>query len=88
MPVIQNAFWTGFQSFNSPRARIAGLNPNKIEYLKLARKEGLGTIAFAERGLPLDYFRGWYPKEDISLKLKSEALRLLIRTGLRARLGF
>jgi uncharacterized protein (DUF362 family) len=75
-------------TFDSASARIAGLNPNKIEYLKLARKEGLGTIAFAERGLPLDYFRGWYPKENISLKLKNEALRLLIRTGLRARLGF
>ncbi len=75
-------------AFDSASARIAGLNPNKIEYLKLAKRERLGTSAYVERGLPLDYFRGWYPKENISLKLKNEALRLFKRTGLRARLGF
>ena len=75
-------------AFDAAAARIAGLNPNKIEYLKLARKEGIGTTAFAERGVPLDYFRGWYPKRNISMKLKTEALHLLARTGLSARLGF
>lgn len=75
-------------AFDAASARIAGLNPNNIEYLKLAKKEGLGTSAFAERGMPLDYFRGCYPRENISSKLKNEALRLLIRTGLKARLGF
>lgn len=75
-------------AFDAASARIAGLNPNKIEYLRLAKKDGLGTSAFGERGVPLDYFRGGYPKKNISLKLKNEALRLLIRAGLRARLGF
>lgn len=75
-------------AFDAASARIAGLNPNNIEYLKLSKKEGLGTIAFAERGVPLDYFRGWYPKENTSSKLRNQALRLLVRTGLKRRLGF
>ncbi len=75
-------------AFDAAAARIAGLNPNKIEYLKLARKEGLGTTAFAERGVPLDYFSGWYPKVNTTMKLKAKAQNLLVRTGLYAKLGF
>lgn len=75
-------------AFDAAAARIAGLDPNKIEYLKLARKEGLGTTTFVERGVPLDYFRGWYPKGNTMMKLKGEALHLLVRAGLSARLGF
>ena len=75
-------------AFDAAAARIAGLNPNKLEYLKLARKEGLGTTVFTERGVPLDYFMGWYPKVDTEMKLKSKARKLLIRAGLGPRLGF
>ena len=73
-------------AFDAAAARIAGLNPNKIEYLKLARKEELGTIAFTERGIPIDYFSGWYPKRSVTMELKYEALHLLVRTGLSAKL--
>jgi uncharacterized protein (DUF362 family) len=75
-------------AFDAAGARIAGLNPKKIEYLNLAKKEGLGTTAFIERGIPLNYFRGWYPKRNITMKLKTTAKKLLVRTGLSARIGF
>ncbi len=74
-------------AFDAAAATIAGLNLNKIEYLKLAKKEGLGTTTFAERGVPLDYFSGWYPKGNTTMKLKAKANNLLVRTGLSARLG-
>jgi uncharacterized protein (DUF362 family) len=75
-------------AFDAAAARIAGLNPNKIEYLKLAKKEELGTTAFVERGIPLDYFRSRYPRADTMMKLKAKANNLLVRTGLSAKLGF
>jgi uncharacterized protein (DUF362 family) len=75
-------------AFDSAAARIAGLNPNKLKFLQLARKEGLGATEYIERGLPLDYFKGWYPKEDITMKLKGKAINLLVRrTGIGSRLG-
>ena len=75
-------------AFDAAAARIAGLNPNKLKYLQLARKEGLGVPKYVERGLPLDYFRGWYPKKEIMMRLKAKAMYLLVRrTGLGSRLG-
>jgi uncharacterized protein (DUF362 family) len=75
-------------AFDAAAARIAGLNPNKLKYLKLSRKEGLGTTSFSERGLPINYFIGNYPKIDSTMKLKSKAIKLLVRAGLGSRLGF
>jgi uncharacterized protein (DUF362 family) len=74
-------------AFDAAAARIAGLNPNKLGYLKLARREGLGTTAFVERGSPIDYFRGRYPNGNMTMKLKAKAKNLLDGTGLSAKLG-
>ena len=71
-------------AFDAAAARIAGLDPNRIEYLKLARNEGLGTTSFVERGVPLDFFKGWYPKETIKRRLKAKTYRMLVRIGLGA----
>jgi uncharacterized protein (DUF362 family) len=75
-------------AFDAASARIAGLNPNKLEYLKLATKEGLGTIDFDEKGVPLKYFAAMYPKIDTKMKLKGRTRKMLVRAGLGPRLGF
>lgn len=68
-------------------AKIAGLNPKTISYIKLASKEGLGSMSFIERGLDLTYFKNSYPRKDIKKKLLGKAYNLLIRTKLGRRLG-
>jgi len=74
-------------AIDAAAARIAGLNPNRIAYLKLAQKEGLGTLDFTPKGEPLNYFRDLYPKKTIKNKLISKAYTLAIKTGLGKRLG-
>jgi uncharacterized protein (DUF362 family) len=74
-------------AFDAAASKIAGFNPDKLEYLKLAEKEGLGTTAFVERGVRLSYFRCLYPKASIKTRLKGKAINLLVQTGLSSRLG-
>lgn len=74
-------------AIDAAAAKIAGLNPNRIAYLKLAQKEGLGKLDFTPKGEPLNYFRDLYPKKTIKNKLISKAYTLAIKTGLGKRLG-
>lgn len=68
-------------------AKIAGINPHTIRYLRLASKEGLGNIDFVPKGEPLEYFRARYPKKDLKKKLIGKAYSIVIQTPLAKRLG-
>jgi len=68
-------------------AKIAWLNPAKIEYFRVAEREGVGKRTFIARGEPLDYFRAQYPKRTLDLKVKALALKVLVGVGLGKRLG-
>lgn len=68
-------------------AKIAGLNPQKIRYLKLASREGLGSMHFIPMGEPLNYFRSLYPKKTLKKKLMGQAYVWVVRLRLAKRLG-
>jgi uncharacterized protein (DUF362 family) len=75
-------------AFDSAAAKIAGLNPNKLDYLKMAEDEGLGSIKFVERGVPLSFFSCLYPKAPAIMKIKMSALNLVVSSGLSRFIGF
>lgn len=74
-------------AIDAAAARIAGVNPNTMKYLKLAAEEGLGNINFAESGIPLDYFKAKYPKKGIRKKLLGKAYGMVVKMKLGKRLG-
>jgi uncharacterized protein (DUF362 family) len=68
-------------------AKIAGVNPKRIGYLRLAHKEGMGNLAAISVGETPDFFRQGYPRRTATMKLKNLASKLVVRAGLGARLG-
>lgn len=68
-------------------AEIAGINPNTIKYLQLAKNEGLGNTTYIPKGAPINQFKKGYPRKNIKKKLMSKAYKLVIRAGLGKRLG-
>jgi uncharacterized protein (DUF362 family) len=74
-------------AIDAAAARIAGINPKKIEYLKLANREGLGSMDFIRKGAPLSQFKAEYPKKTLTKKLVSQAYTWVIRLKLEKRLG-
>jgi uncharacterized protein (DUF362 family) len=69
-------------------AKIAGVNPRTMRYLRLAHDEGLGNLSFIRRGVPLEYFAARYPRITVRKKLVGEIHTLVTRMGLGKRLGF
>ena len=74
-------------AIDAAAAKIAGVNPGSMKYLKLAAKEGLGRTTFVEKGFPLNYFKIRYPKKKIKTKLMGKAFRLVVKIKLAKRLG-
>ena len=68
-------------------AEIAGLNSRTINYIQLARREGLGNTSFIGKGLRLAYFKRAYPKKGVKKKLLGKAYNLVTRAKLGARFG-
>lgn len=68
-------------------AEIAGINPNTIKYLNLAKKEGLGTTSFVPKGTSMNYFKAGYPKKNMEKVLMGLAYKMVMRVGLGKRLG-
>jgi uncharacterized protein (DUF362 family) len=74
-------------AIDAAAAKIAGLNPRRIRYIQLARKEGLGTTSYLPKGASLSYFKALYPKKDFRKKLMGRAYTLAVQTGFAKRLG-
>jgi uncharacterized protein (DUF362 family) len=68
-------------------AKIAGLNPNGIKYIRLASREGLGFMDFIARGESLNQFKALYPKKTLNKKLMGYAYVWAVRLKLSKRLG-
>ena len=74
-------------AIDAAAAKIAGVNPNTIQYLKLASSEGLGNMKFAAAGIPLDYFKARYPCKTARKKLMNKAFSMVTLLKLGKRLG-
>jgi uncharacterized protein (DUF362 family) len=74
-------------AIDAASAKIAGLNPKRIKYLKLASREGLGSMDFVTKGESLNQFRSAYPKKNVKRKLMDQAYIWLPRLKLSKRLG-
>jgi uncharacterized protein (DUF362 family) len=74
-------------AIDAAAAKIAGVNPNTIRYLKIASKEGLGNTKFVAKGIPLDYFKERYPCKNARKKLMSKAFNMVNLLKLGKKLG-
>lgn len=74
-------------AIDAAAAKIAGINPKTIGYLRIAEREGLGHMNFIPKGVPLHQFRALYPKKTLTNKLIGQAYPWLIRLKLGKRLG-
>jgi uncharacterized protein (DUF362 family) len=74
-------------AIDAAAAKIAGVNPKGIRYLRLAANEGLGKLAFAPCGESLEYFRDRYPRKNVINKLRKKASDLLFLTGMNKKIG-
>jgi uncharacterized protein (DUF362 family) len=74
-------------AIDTAAARIAWLNPSKIQYFQVAEKEGVGQRVFIPKGSSLDYFRALYPKKTFRRKMMGRAYKLVLSVGLGRRLG-
>lgn len=74
-------------AFDSAAARLAGINPESVNYLRLGLREGLGTTSFVPRGTSIDYFKTRYPRKGIRPRVNSIAFGLISRLNLQSRLG-
>lgn len=72
---------------DSAAAKIAGVRPNTVGHIRLARQEGLGDTNFVIKGEPLDYFKERYPRKDAKKKIMSQAYNLVALLKLGKRLG-
>jgi len=74
-------------AIDAASAKIAGLNPRTIKYLKLASREGLGSMDFVPRGESLSQFKALYPKKTLKKKLMGSAYVWAFRLKLAKKLG-
>ena len=74
-------------SIDAAAARIAGINPRRIRYLKLASEEGLGHLDFVSSGCDWKYFAERYPAKSARNKIMRKASDVLIFTGLNKKIG-
>lgn len=74
-------------SVDAAGAIIAGVNPRRLPYLKLAENEGLGTMDFVQKGVSLDYFKGMYPRKTVRAKVMKQAYEMIVTLGLNKKLG-
>lgn len=73
-------------AFDAVAARIAGVNPNSIRYLQLARREDLGKLVFRTMGLSWKYFGARYPRKGVTGKIMSKAFEVIHKLHLETRL--
>jgi len=69
-------------ALDAAASKIAGINPNSIQYIKLAHKEGLGNISFAPRGENPKIFEKMFPKKKLKEKILFTAYKIAKRTHL------
>ena len=68
-------------------AKIMGINPSRLRYLKLAINEGLGSSDVICRGVPIEYFRERYPRKTARKKVMHKAYTMITLLKLGRKLG-
>jgi uncharacterized protein (DUF362 family) len=74
-------------AFDSVAAKIAGLEPRSVEYLRLASREGLGGMKFISKGVQWQNFRRSFPRKGAIPKMNAIAFDLISKVRLGSRLG-
>jgi len=74
-------------AIDAAAAKIAGVNPRSMKYLKLAQKEGLGTTRYTSTGISPAYFNQRYPRKNATKKVMAKAYSLVTRLQLGKRIG-
>jgi uncharacterized protein (DUF362 family) len=68
-------------------AKIIGINPSKVEYIKLAEKEKLGTMNYITKGENFDYFKDIFPGKTLESNIISFGYQIIKIMGLNKRMG-
>jgi uncharacterized protein (DUF362 family) len=66
---------------------IAGIKLNRMKYLEVAEREGLGTVNFVTKGEPIASFEAMYPKRTLKKRLMSQGFIWINRLRLGKKLG-
>jgi len=74
-------------AIDTAAAKIAGVNPKSVKYLKIAAKEGLGSMSYDKVGEPIGYFEKRYPRRTATKKLLNQAANVVTLLKLGRRLG-
>jgi uncharacterized protein (DUF362 family) len=69
-------------AFDTAVAKMMSENPQKIRHLKLAEKQGLGSMNFAAKGDSIENFKKLYPKRKASSKFLIKGYKAAIKAGL------
>ena len=73
-------------AIDAAAAKIMGVNPKSVVYLRLAEKEGLGKTSFVVKGVDINYFRRRFPRRSFSEKVIALGYRVACKLGLDKRL--
>lgn len=68
-------------------AKITGMSPKSIGHIKLAGKEGLGSLSFSPVGADLRSFQALFPRKKPFYTLLSFGYKSLINSGLAELIG-
>ena len=74
-------------AFDTVAAKIAGINPRSVRYLKLAEREKLGRMKFVAKGVPWKHFRQAFPRQGVEKKINSVLYDLITKLSLGSKLG-
>lgn len=74
-------------AFDSVAAKIVGINPKSVKYLRLASREGLGKMKFTSKGVPWKYFRRCFPRQTPIQKMKKRVFDFVSLMHLESKLG-
>jgi uncharacterized protein (DUF362 family) len=68
-------------------AKIMGISPRRVKYLRLAEKEKVGISKFEARGVSPEYFESRYPRMGYLKTVKDQVFYYLEKLKLTSKLG-
>jgi uncharacterized protein (DUF362 family) len=74
-------------AIDAAAAKIAGLNPRTIKYLRLAEREDLGRLHYIATGGSIDYYRTMYPRKTLKKKMIDNVYPWVLRLKLAKKIG-
>ena len=68
-------------------AKIIGVNPSDVDYIKLAEDENLGKMNYVIKGDSIDYFKNVYPGKTLESNVMGFGFKMIKLVGLNKRMG-